>query len=675
MNRPFAYIGQSVYEWMFSKPAQDAMVALGKLAGGVLGSSTLANGLACVPTGPASLQVVVGAGELYQLAPVEATVMGTLPGDTDHTVIKQGVNLDPTNLICSPPGTGGQSINYLIQAQYQDQDVSVDPTTGATNVVLTYYDPTNPAVPYSGPNNSGLSDKTFRKGVVALSAKAGGAATTGTQTTPSPDAGWVGLYVVTVANGQTQINSGNIATAAGAPILSERLIDKVSIATGDLRWLKIADYLSGADNYAVATGGPATFAATLPVTPTLIDGMRVYVQFPTTNTGSVGPTLNINVLGAKTIYGTDGSTPLPAALLPLSAELMYHTAGGGGWSLISAVPITTGVVSINGHTGSVTLNASDITTSLGYTPLDAAGTVTATAKINFAASATGHAAINLGVGVTPTTLVDSDIWATTAGVFARIAGTSVQLATASGAVTSVNGHTGAVILNAGDITTSLGYTPVNQAGDTMSGKLNTVGSVAIAGAGMNIPNATAPSSPGNGDLWGTIAGLFYRANGATLSLMAGPGGSTTVGDFVAWSNTTGTAVADVPAASAADMWGGSNNTHPVTAASLASANQELTLTDAATTNWNMAQGFNATWVLGGNHALAVSNPVAGFNYRLRIIQPSSGGPYAPPVWPASFDWGGAQAPALSITANARDIITLEWEPSTSKFVAQFWSGT
>ena len=52
--------------------------------------------------------------------------------------------------------------------------------------------------------------------------------------------------------------------------------------------------------------------------------------------------------------------------------------------------------------------------------------------------------------------------------------------TAHAPVSSVNGQTGAVTvdtsINSSDVTTALGYTPVNKAGDTMTGTLNSVGS-------------------------------------------------------------------------------------------------------------------------------------------------------------------------------------------------------
>lgn len=36
------------------------------------------------------------------------------------------------------------------------------------------------------------------------------------------------------------------------------------------------------------------------------------------------------------------------------------------------------------------------------------------------------------------------------------------------------------------------------------------------GAGLRLPHGTAPSSPIDGDIWTTTAGLFVRVNGVTV---------------------------------------------------------------------------------------------------------------------------------------------------------------
>lgn len=58
------------------------------------------------------------------------------------------------------------------------------------------------------------------------------------------------------------------------------------------------------------------------------------------------------------------------------------------------------------------------------------------------------------------------------------------------------------------------------AGGTMTGKLNTVAS-GTANAGVNIPHGSAPTTPTNGDIWSTTAGLFFRANGTTQGPLTG----------------------------------------------------------------------------------------------------------------------------------------------------------
>jgi hypothetical protein len=83
--------------------------------------------------------------------------------------------------------------------------------------VLSYFNSANPAQPFSGPNNSGSANMTVRQCKCIVSLKAGVPATTGTQTAPAPDAGFIGLYTITVANGASQITSGNITQLANAP--------------------------------------------------------------------------------------------------------------------------------------------------------------------------------------------------------------------------------------------------------------------------------------------------------------------------------------------------------------------------------------------------------------------------------------------------------------------------
>lgn len=188
------------------------MIGLGMLALDLLGQSTIAAGFAATATTPASLNVQIAPGRLYSLQNVDNTPYSTLAIDTAHQILKQGLQLDPVSVSCPAPTTFGFSQNYLIQAAYQDSDTDFQ--------VLQYYNVTNPNVPFNGVGNLGASQPTTRKGIVVIQAKAGAATVTGTQLTPSPDPGFVGLWVVTVANGQSTITAGNITQASGAPFLS-----------------------------------------------------------------------------------------------------------------------------------------------------------------------------------------------------------------------------------------------------------------------------------------------------------------------------------------------------------------------------------------------------------------------------------------------------------------------
>lgn len=184
------------------------MTALGLALQDIMGTGTTIFGAACTPTTPtASLSVVIAPGRIYSQQPLEATAWSSLAADTAHTITKQGINLDAITLSgFAAPGTSGQSINYLVEGQYQDAD--------SDNAVISYFNASNPPVPFTGVGNLGAAQSRTRAGIFALQVKAGTAATTGSQTTPTADSGWTPMYVVTVANGQTTVTSGNIAAVS-----------------------------------------------------------------------------------------------------------------------------------------------------------------------------------------------------------------------------------------------------------------------------------------------------------------------------------------------------------------------------------------------------------------------------------------------------------------------------
>ncbi|HVJ54864.1 MAG TPA: hypothetical protein VM689_20560 [Aliidongia sp.] len=217
MDRQIVYAGAIPLDTDQLLQNRSVMTALGFVLQAMLGTGPNIDGLACTPTSPATMQVQIGTGAIYSLQNLDGNAYGSLPADTssNHQIVKQGLLTAPILLSCPAPAGVGQSINYLIEAAYQDAD------TGAT--VLPYFNSANPAQPFSGPNNTGLSQSTVRQGQCVVQVKAGVAATTGTQTTPAADTGFIGLYVVTVAQSTTSITSANISVIPAAPFIQFKL--------------------------------------------------------------------------------------------------------------------------------------------------------------------------------------------------------------------------------------------------------------------------------------------------------------------------------------------------------------------------------------------------------------------------------------------------------------------
>ncbi len=289
MDRRIVYIGAIPQDIDILKIQRNAMVANGFLAQGVLGTNTFVDGLACTPTSPASLSVNIAAGEIFQFANIDGSNFGSLASDTVHSIVKQGILQDGLVRTLTPPGTAGQAINYLVQVALLEQDIDV--------ATLPYFNPASlinaSAAPWSGPNNSGTSQPQTRQQTVQVSLKAGVAATAGTQTTPAPDVGYVGLFAITVAQGATQIASGNISQLASAPFITPKLTEVPA-------WTQAGKWKYGADS-----GTLNAMAVTLaPVPAAYVAGMSIDVKAGSTNTGAL--TLNVNGLGAKTVMKPSG---------------------------------------------------------------------------------------------------------------------------------------------------------------------------------------------------------------------------------------------------------------------------------------------------------------------------------------------------------------------------------
>lgn len=215
MDRNLVYPGSIPLDTDLLSVNRSAMVAIGYLAQAILGGSTVVDGLACTPTNPASMTVIVAPGSITQLSVVDSLAFGSLAADLTDPLVKMGINLASTEFTLTAPTSSGQSMNYLIQAAFQESD--------SNPVVLPYYNAANPSQPYSGPNNSGVTQNTLRTQRVQLQLKSGAPALTGSQLTPPVDNGWVGLYFITVSYGQVSIAAANIAVIPTAPFLYWKL--------------------------------------------------------------------------------------------------------------------------------------------------------------------------------------------------------------------------------------------------------------------------------------------------------------------------------------------------------------------------------------------------------------------------------------------------------------------
>lgn len=255
----------------FLQADQNTMVSIGKVLECLIGTGSFVAGLACTPNSPAALNVLLAGGQVFQVESLEATSWSLLGSDTTDQIVKQGIQLAQQTISLTPPGTGGFSQVFLIEAQYSDLD------TGST--VLPYYNAANPAAPFSGPGNAGTPQNTTRKGTVQVQVKAGTAAATGTQIAPSADAGWIGLWQITVANGATTITSGNIVQVPNAPFIGASYLPKLPTVPAYVQ--------SGAPVYCVDTGSTNALAvAPVPVPSALVAGMQLRVKVANTVSGA-----------------------------------------------------------------------------------------------------------------------------------------------------------------------------------------------------------------------------------------------------------------------------------------------------------------------------------------------------------------------------------------------------
>ncbi len=307
MDRQIEYPGEILTDTELLTIQRNIYTSLAYLSQAVVGLavSQIADGFPCTQAVSPNMTVQVGPGAVYQQVARDTNAYGSLGLDTTNLIVKQGINLGASSsqpytvLSCPAPGTAGQSINYLVQVVFGESD--------GNSTLLSYFNSAMPSTAWSGPNNTGTSQNTTRLDSVTISVVAGTAATTGTQTTPAPTGGAIGLWVVTVANGQATITNSNITAYPGAPLLNSAY--KLPTLPATLQ--------QQPGNYAADTGTANAYAVTLSPVPAnwnALIGSPIRFKVANANT-STACTLNVNGLGNKSLIGADGASVPTGSLI------------------------------------------------------------------------------------------------------------------------------------------------------------------------------------------------------------------------------------------------------------------------------------------------------------------------------------------------------------------------
>jgi hypothetical protein len=343
MDRNIVYPGSIPLDTDILNLNRNAMTAVGALTAAVLGGSVVVDGLACTATAPASLTVNVAPGSITQLTALDANAYGSLGPDTIDQLVKTGINLQATSFTLTPPAISGDSINYLIEAAFSETDTDA--------VVLPYVNAANPALPYSGPSNSGTAQNTQRIQRVQLQLKPGAAAAAGSQATPAVDSGWVGLYVITVNYGQSAIHNGAIMTLPTAPFVPYKLpllrpgfsTMEVFAASGSF---VVPSGVSMVRATVIGGGGAAGYHSTMPGAGGGAGGVAIGIVGNLTPGQSIAVTVGAGgAAPSSPAAGTDGGGSLFGNFLSATGG----AGGGGGTAVLFAMAGGAGGIGVGGQ--------------------------------------------------------------------------------------------------------------------------------------------------------------------------------------------------------------------------------------------------------------------------------------------------------------------------------------
>lgn len=378
------------------------------------------------------------------------------------------------------------------------------------------------------------------------------------------NAGWVSI-------------SGSLGGGAYLPLTGGTLTGNLVIAPAaglaQLNLIKPASGQSASVNGQIAAGGANRWAILLGDTAAESGGnvgsnftigrftdAGAFVDFPLTISRSSGTVTVTTALSVFPAAGNSSTINLQKPASGLQAALVGFMLGNRRWQLVLGDSTAEGgsnagsdfvltrfsdananlgnPLSINRATGVVTLSSPLPIASGGTSGATAAAALTALGAVAKAGDTmTGSLTITTpafgGITINPTTgnafISMSKVAGTAVAIIQGLSGASRRWAMVLGDGTAESGgNVGSdFYIQRFDDTNVLLSSPITVIRSTgninLGNKLFTLGPTAGA-AGLNLPHGVAPTTPANGDLWTTTAGVFAQVNGASIGPFGAGGG-------------------------------------------------------------------------------------------------------------------------------------------------------
>lgn len=313
-DRPILYDMNQDRTFDHERGFHDILYSISQAVQDLLGQGyTVVAGLSATQTSPASLTINLAAGRILQLAAADAVSQGAIPQDLTQ-ILQQGTAVAQQVTLSTSGLSTGQSRWALVQAQFNQVDVvrANDPNAG----LLYFYNAANPTLPFQGPNNNGQIEPTVRQGLCSIGVIYGSVATTGSEVPPQPSAGWVPLYLIDLAFGQTSVTTNQILVAGP------------SVGTGVPSNYTTAPFLAGMLNqHHLGTPGQA---------PQIDLQKEVRNRLQLANLPSAGMAMITNFQS----FSSSSSFTVPSGVTKVRVVVIGGGGGGGGSSATTSSQVS-----------------------------------------------------------------------------------------------------------------------------------------------------------------------------------------------------------------------------------------------------------------------------------------------------------------------------------------------